>query len=201
MRPICAGVAQADVLPRLAGVGGLVHADAGRDVAARARRPGADVDHVRDRIGATAIAPIEPASKKPSEMFVQVVPASVGPPHAAAGAAHVVELLVAGTPATAVDAAAAAEDAQVAERDPAEQRRVEGGRLARRRRGGLRSHRDRSGPGRERGRGNESDERDRAGQPGTVRLESRGHVISSRPARSPRRGRAETVPDGGDAIN
>ena len=84
-----AGIAQADVRPRLAGVGGLVHADAGRDVAARARRSGAHVDDVRidlaDRDG-----PDRPGLEHPVADALPRLARVDRLPHAAPGGPHVV---------------------------------------------------------------------------------------------------------------
>ena len=65
-----------DVLPGLAGVGGLVDAVAGRDVAADVGLAGADVDRRSDRKAATASEPIEEIGWS-SKIGFQVMPPSV----------------------------------------------------------------------------------------------------------------------------
>src|SRR5262245_53467103 len=89
------GVAQPDVLPGLAGIARLVEPDARRDVAGRARAAGAAVDDVRVRLGDR-----DRADRRGFEVAVRDVRprrARVdGTPDASAGAAHVVQLLIAG---------------------------------------------------------------------------------------------------------
>ncbi len=128
-----AGLAQADVAPAVAGVGRAVDADPRRDVAARAGRAGAGVDHVgvrgRHRHG---------ADRAGLELLVgDVGPAQAavgGLPDAAAGRAHVEQLALAGHAGDRGDPAAAV-GADVAEPEPFELLLVEGRRGARLRRG------------------------------------------------------------------
>ena len=79
---------EADVLPGFAGVGRAVHAVTDRNVAPRAGRPGADVDHVR-----VARRHRHRSYRPSSEVAVgQVLPGAAGvrgPPYAAAGRPHV----------------------------------------------------------------------------------------------------------------
>ena len=73
--PDLAAVGQADVRPRLSGVGRLVHAVAGGDVGAKARLAHSDVDRCP---GSTQRPPRRRPTglEEPSEMLGQLVPAS-----------------------------------------------------------------------------------------------------------------------------
>ena len=103
-----AGVPQADVLPGLAGVGGAVDPVAHGDVAARAGRPGSDIDHIR--VGGRHRDRAHGAHAEETVGHIRPVVAGVpGLVHAAAGAAEVVGQRIAGDPDRRGGAAAAGE--------------------------------------------------------------------------------------------
>ena len=113
------GVPKSDVLPGLARIGRLVHADARRDVAARTRRPCPDVNHVGIRF-----RHFNRADGSGLEEAVR----NAGPrragirrlPDPAARAAHVIQLLVAGDAGDRGHAAAPRKYGEVSERQAGE---------------------------------------------------------------------------------